>query len=212
MTEAAKGAIFSVSSTEAAAKTITGITAANPPVVTAAAHGYVNGSIVRISSVVGMTQVNDRAFVVANQTTNTFELKGINGTGYTPYGSGGQAFGQTMVAVAKCSKIGPGFNGQAPKIDITHLRSTGTETLLGIPDFGEMPLGMWDETDTGQTRLQALHESGSTVAFSITLQTTGRVAAFLGQVMQYSFDELSAATAFSSQAQINVTNYPSRFA
>jgi hypothetical protein len=56
-------------------KTISAITKANPAVVTATSHGYSNGDEVVISGVVGMTEVNGKRFLVANKTTNTFELK-----------------------------------------------------------------------------------------------------------------------------------------
>jgi len=71
--------------------TITGATQANPVVVTATAHGYANGDAVYIKDVVGMTELNGRPFVVANVTANTFELSGVDGTGYTAYTSGGAA-------------------------------------------------------------------------------------------------------------------------
>jgi hypothetical protein len=77
-------------------KTITGATAANPVVITSAAHGYSNGEDVEISGIVGMTQLNGRRFRVANKAANTFELTdmhgaNINGTAYTAYASGGIA-------------------------------------------------------------------------------------------------------------------------
>ena len=56
-----------------AAKTITGITQANPAVVTSNSHGFTNGDEVEISGVVGMTQVNGKRFTVAGVTTNTFQ-------------------------------------------------------------------------------------------------------------------------------------------
>ena len=74
-----------------AAKTITGITQANPAVVTSNSHGFTNGDEVEISGVVGMTQVNGKRFTVAGVTTNTFQLSGINSTGFTAYGSAGTA-------------------------------------------------------------------------------------------------------------------------
>ena len=77
-----------------AQKDITAITKANPAVVTAAAHGYVNGDTAAIVGVVGMTEVNDLPFTIANVTTNTFELSGINSTAYTTYTSGGKAYSQ----------------------------------------------------------------------------------------------------------------------
>ena len=77
-------------------KTITGITKANPGVVTSTAHGFSNGDTVVISGVVGMTQVNGKRFKVANVATNTFELQDIDGnnvntSSYTAYSSGGIA-------------------------------------------------------------------------------------------------------------------------
>ena len=47
-------------------KTITAITAANPAVVTSNSHGYSNGDFVIISGVVGMTEVNNKTFKVAD--------------------------------------------------------------------------------------------------------------------------------------------------
>ena len=76
--------------------TISGATAANPVVVTATGHSFLDGDDCYISAVVGMTQLNGRTFRVANKAANTFELTDLNGvnidgTGYTAYSSAGQA-------------------------------------------------------------------------------------------------------------------------
>jgi Flp pilus assembly protein TadG len=71
------------------ARNITGITRANPAVVTASAHGFSNGDTVYIRNVSGMTQVNNRVFTVANASTNTFQLQDVNSSGYNSYSSGG---------------------------------------------------------------------------------------------------------------------------
>lgn len=74
------------------AQNITGITKANPAVVTyAGADTYANGDRVKITSVAGMVEVNNREFTVANVNTgaNTFELSGVDSTNYTTYTSGG---------------------------------------------------------------------------------------------------------------------------
>ncbi len=78
------------------AKNITGITQANPGVVTSSSHGYNNGDWVYISGVVGMTEVNLDFYIVAGKTTNTFQLTDIDGnnvdtSGFTAYSSGGTA-------------------------------------------------------------------------------------------------------------------------
>jgi hypothetical protein len=74
------------------AQNITGITKANPGVVTySGSDTYANGDRVLISGVVGMTEVNNREFTVANVNAgaNTFELSGVNTSAYTTYSSGG---------------------------------------------------------------------------------------------------------------------------
>ena len=76
--------------------TISGATQANPVVITATGHSYSNGDEIEISGVVGMTELNGKRYLVANKTTNTFEITNIdgtniNGTGFTAYASGGVA-------------------------------------------------------------------------------------------------------------------------
>ncbi len=71
--------------------TITGATQANPVVITSANHSLLNGQNVLIENVVGMTELNGNTYEVANVADNTFELLGINGTGFTAYTSGGTA-------------------------------------------------------------------------------------------------------------------------
>ena len=74
------------------AQNITGITKANPAVVTySGADTYANGDRVMIKGVVGMVEVNNREFQVANVNAgaNTFELLAINSAAYTTYVSGG---------------------------------------------------------------------------------------------------------------------------
>ena len=72
-------------------KTITGITAADPPVVTSTAHGLADGDVVYIDGVAGMVEVNGGRYTLANKNANDFELSGIVGAGYTAYVSGGIA-------------------------------------------------------------------------------------------------------------------------
>lgn len=65
---------------------ISGATQANPVVITTTtAHGYRNGDAVYIVSVAGMTQINDRTFTVANVTSTTFQLQGVNGSAYSAF-------------------------------------------------------------------------------------------------------------------------------
>lgn len=74
------------------AQNITGATAANPVVITYdGADNYANGDSVFIDGVAGMTELNGNEYTVANVNTaaNTFELSGVDGTGFGTYSSGG---------------------------------------------------------------------------------------------------------------------------
>ncbi len=68
---------------------ITGITQANPAVVTSVAHGRTTGERIYIAVVVGMTEVNHLTFAITVINDDTYSLDGINSTAYTAYTSGG---------------------------------------------------------------------------------------------------------------------------
>lgn len=72
-----------------AQKSISGITRANPAVVTSNNHGFSNGDRVWISNVGGMSQVNNKVFTVANSAANTFQLQSTNSGKYSKYSNGG---------------------------------------------------------------------------------------------------------------------------
>ncbi len=115
-----------------AGKAISGATRANPVVVTANAHGFSNGDKVYIKSVVGMTQLNNKVFTVAGKTANTFQLSGVNGTGYNNYTSNGTV---TKCKTATCEVVvtanGHGFaNG-----DVTYITGVSGMTQINNLPF-----------------------------------------------------------------------------
>ena len=73
---------------------ISGATRANPCVITSNSHGFGDGQWIRITGVVGMTQLNNNTYKTANVDANTFELQYLNGDGvnssaFGTYTSGG---------------------------------------------------------------------------------------------------------------------------
>lgn len=71
---------------------IYGVTKASPAVVTIGGDiGFVDGDIITISDVGGMTEINNREFTIANKSGNEFELSGVDSSTYTTYTSGGTA-------------------------------------------------------------------------------------------------------------------------
>lgn len=75
------------------AKTITGISNANPgQVTTSTAHTYANGSKVYIYNVVGMTEVNGNTYTTTSTGSTTFTI-GVDTSGYGVWSSGGTSTG-----------------------------------------------------------------------------------------------------------------------
>ena len=100
------------------AKTMTGATRASQVVITSANHGFVNGDIVYITGVGGMTQLNNRVYTVrtaASNTANTFRLESggsyVNSSTYNAWTSGGTI---RKCLVSDCGVVvtsnGHGFN------------------------------------------------------------------------------------------------------
>lgn len=201
---------LSVSTAEAAADNISGITAANPPVVTATGHGITDGTVVTISGVGGMVEVNDRAFVVDSAATNSFELKGEDASDYTAYTSGGQAVAHTMAEVGNVTSL-DGFDGEATETDTTHLRSRAKEFFVGLQDFGNVTLQLQVVSDAGQAKLRSLKRFQEVGVFSITLSDGSR-AAFRGYVKSFSFSGINPDGVVTGSVTIRVTGEPAWFA
>ena len=70
------GAVINLTGTQ---RTITAATKARPVVITSNGHGFANDDVVWISGVSGMTQLNNKPYLVRNKTTNTFELYTLAG-------------------------------------------------------------------------------------------------------------------------------------
>jgi len=81
-------------------RTVTGITQANPAVVTSVAHGFTEGQEIRLSGIGGMTEIIGGCYVATNVTADTFQvqvsdangaMQNVNSTAYTAFTSGGSA-------------------------------------------------------------------------------------------------------------------------
>ena len=171
-----------------AGKAMTGATQANPVVVTAAAHGFANGDEIYISGAVGMTQLNGQRFIVANQATNTFELAGIDGTGFSAYVSGGAAARVYTVTTpyAEADLFELKFSQSADILYITHpsyaprkLSRTGhTAWTLTVIDFLDGP---YLSVNTGATTLAP---SATTGSITITASAAAFAATDVGRLVR----------------------------
>lgn len=134
--------------------TITGATAANPVVVTANSHGFSNGDRVVITGVVGMTQINNREFIVANQAANTFELTdaqtsaNVDGTAFDAYTSGGSA--------AEVYEVASPYDADA--IDLLEIKHTQSADVIYLvhPEYQPRKLTRTAHTSWTLTALDLL--------------------------------------------------------
>ena len=137
------------------AQNITGITQANPGVVTITGHGYSNGDEVQISGVVGMTELNGRNFKVANVTANTFELQDMDGvnfdtSGLTAYSSGGTA--------ARIYEVTTTYV-EADLFDLNYVQSGDVLTIVNV-NYQAFDLSRTSDTSWSLTAKEQLLDNG----------------------------------------------------
>ncbi len=197
---------------------ITGITQANPAVVTAASHGLNNGDRVFIKSVAGMVEVNNLEFTVANKTTNTFELSGINSSAFTAYSSGGTV-GKivevtTTYSVTQIFEIN--HTQSADVLFIAHkdhepaklTRTTATSFTLSDIDFTDGP---WlDENDTTTTLYaSAATGSGITITASASLFASSDIGRYIRfrEILEIEHDEWAASTSYANNVTVRFNGH-----
>jgi hypothetical protein len=164
----------------AADVTVTGITNANPGVVTATAHGYSDGDYV-VLDVLGMNQVDGRVFRVASKTTDTFELEGENTTGFGTFSSGTVAKLTLGTTVNTLTGVN-GSGGDFSFIDTTTIHDLVKTQIPGIAN----PLtfnfdSIWDVSDTGLIAMKSASDNQAQRAFKFTF-SSGQIIIFMGYV------------------------------
>lgn len=168
-----QGSTLSIETALAATKAITGATNANPCVLTIVGNGYTNGDTIKVVDVIGMEELNERAFIVSAAATDSVTLKGVNSTGYGTYVSGGTAAKATMTAVGKIDGMPTLFAGQAQTINTTHLKSRRTENIQGLAQSGTCSLsGLVEDLDAGQGAMQDANELQAEKVYTVTRSDT----------------------------------------
>jgi hypothetical protein len=205
--ESSQGALIQVEIGTLSPKTITGISKADPGVVTSNAHGLAAGTPGHIASVVGMTELNGNSYLVANPTTNNFELDGQDTTDFTTYTSGG-TFAPVDFASACEAKTFTGFDGQASEIDVTTMCSTAKEYRPGLQDFGSFNFSMnYVPTDPAQLAMQDAKAAGTSLWFNLILPGSLGTWVFQAFVRQMTITG-GVDTALSSDVVLRITGAP----
>lgn len=165
---------------------ITAITNANPAVVTSAGHGRADGDVIKITDVVGMTELNDGVYVLDVVDANSYRLLGVDSSDYGVYVSGG------IVDVAEFSNFCELTNynrqgGSKQEEDTTSLCSVAKEYELGLRDFGTTQIDYKFAPQTAiQLALAEFDDSGDEVAVKVVLPNSGGIMVQLGFIQQTS--------------------------
>ena len=126
-----RGVKVEISATYGAPKAVTAVTQASPGVATSAAHGMANDTVGYFSSVTGMVQLEDQACRVKNQATNTFELQGLNTSGYSAFTAGNFTPVATWATLGESTSYSLG-GGASEKLDVTTLLDIVRKEELGL--------------------------------------------------------------------------------
>ena len=184
---------------------ITGITKADPPVVTSAGHGLSNGDVIYITGIVGMTDLNARAYIVDGVTTDTFKLFDQDSTGYTAWSSGGTfttGSWSEMCETKNWNRTG----ASKTQIDVTTVCSNAQEFESGLPGLGTLALtfNYAGDTSTAQIALKTWDDSSGTMAIKRELPNSGGTRVYLGTVQQMS-DTGGVGGVWEASANIQLT-------
>ena len=196
-------------------KTITGITQADPGVVSITSHGFSNGDTIVISGVVGMTEVNGKRFKVANVNTNDFELQDIDGvdvdtTSFTAYASGGVANRVYQIATTyltadlfqiKYAQSADVMYLCHPEYSVKKLSRTGhTSWTITEVDFTNGPY--LDDNITAVTLSSSAHTVGT--GRNLTASAATFVSTDVGRLVRFR-EGYGEITAFTSTTAVTWT-------
>lgn len=166
-----------------AAQAITTITKANPAVVTYVGADPVNGDYIKITGVLGMVEVNDQVFKVANvvAAANTLELQGVDSTSFATFVSGNMypiVFGVSMTTVQDVNSGG----GEFQFTDIGTIHDALQKRIPTVASPFTMQLGcIFNPADAAHIELGKANKTKTPRAIRIRF-ATGDAAAWLAYV------------------------------
>jgi hypothetical protein len=173
-----RGVTVAIAATYGSPKTVTAVTLASPGVATSTSHGMANDVVGYFSSVTGMVQLEDQACRVKNQATNTFELQGLNTTGYTAFTAGNFTPVATWATLGESTSYALG-GGASEKLDVTTLLDIVRKEEIGLLPVQSVTMNViaQDTPSAAMLLLESAVQSQSKVTIRITL-ANGAVRVF----------------------------------
>lgn len=112
----------------ATTKTISAATKANPCQLTITGHGITTGQQVQISSIVGMTELNDKIFITTVVDENNITLDGVDSSLFTAYMSGGSCILGNFYVASEATAMKDFTSGNSGTTD--HWGATGVAAMM----------------------------------------------------------------------------------
>lgn len=174
------GVAISMESAKAAAGTITGITKANPGVVSETAHGYSDGDYVLLT-IQGMHQLDQVVARVSNKTADTYELEGINTTLFDTFTSGTDeklTLGTSVTTATTITASGGDFGF----IDATTIHDNTKKQVPGLANPSTFTFeNIWDPAEAGYIAMKYASDNQLQKSFLFSF-ANGKKMAFAGYV------------------------------
>lgn len=164
-----------------ASKTITGITLADPGVVSSTAHGIANGEYARFTITGGMPQLNDRVIRGANVAADTLELEGLDTTSYDAFTAGTLneiTFGTTFSSLMEASPGG----GEQQFITYRLLHDDRENQIPSVKSAQTYTFrSLWDPADAALIAAEEASDIADKRAIRFTF-SNGKIYVFSGYV------------------------------
>lgn len=157
------------------AKTITAITKANPGVATSTAHGFTNGDIIVFDdNLAGMVELAGQIVRVANITSNTFELEGVDTSLYGTFTSGTCREILTFTTLGEARTLTAGGT-TPPRLDTTTLLDSEKQFVFGQSDTPELTVeAISNPLGTAMLIVEAAARSNTAKGFKVTMSDSSK--------------------------------------
>lgn len=176
------GSKFSTITGYGTANPISGlITNANPAVVNDVAHAFTSGDTIKITGAVGMTEINNKLFVIAVLTADTYSLLGVDSLNYGVYTSGASAAKATYSESCEIT----GYTGDSGTTSETESETNcGKAIDFGAPDPGSVSINYNYAPLAFQAGLEAARKSTDQTAIKTVLVNNQGTMIDIGTITQ----------------------------
>ena len=171
------GALVAIASGYGSALTVSALTNANPGVATSTAHGLANGDFVEVTS--GWSRLTNKVVRVANVTTNTLELEGIDTSSTSIYpAAGGTGSVRKITGWTQLSQIlsSSSSGGEQQFLEYQFLEADAQKRIPTFKNAAGLTLSVADDaTQAGYILASTANDDRLQRAVRITLPSAAKI-------------------------------------